>query len=142
MTSTSNPEKSIKDDAENQIWESMLQRADEGDPSAEYWLGACYAIGDIVEKDESKAVHWYTRAAEKGHAEAQYNLGTMVIQGEGTEKNIEKGLWWMEQAFINGYEYSARVLCIFYREGLYGIEQDLEKAMYWNERSGEYKDLM
>ena len=118
----------------------MLQRAESGNIEAQYWLGACYATGDIVEKDEEKAMEWYTKAAEKGYAEAQYNLGTIVIQGEGTEKDIEKGLWWMEQAFLNGYEYSAHVLAISYREGINGIKQDIGKAIYWNEKSGEFKD--
>jgi len=122
------------------LMRSMLQRAEDGDLEAQYWLGACYATGDIVQKDESKAVEWYTKAAERGHAEAQYNLGTMVIQGEGTEKNFEKGIWWMEQAVANGSEYSAHVLSIFYREGLYGIKPSPERALYWNEKSGKYKE--
>jgi uncharacterized protein len=120
--------------------QSMLQLAEADDTEAQYWLGACYAMGDIVQKDNMKAVQWYTKAAEKGHAEAQYNLGTMIIQGEGTEKNLEKGIWWMEQAVANGYEYSAYVLSLFYHEGIYGINRNSELAQHWKEKSGTYKD--
>jgi TPR repeat protein len=46
----------------------------------------------------------------------------------------------MEQAVSNGYEYAARLLSDVYEKGLFGIESDPEKAAYWNERAGDFKD--
>ena len=60
--------------------------------------------------------------------------------GEGVEKDVAKGLWWMEQAVANGEPYAARLLSDVYAKGLFGVEPDLERADYWNERAGEFKD--
>jgi TPR repeat protein len=119
---------------------ALIKRGENGDLDAQYLLGAMYAMGDLVIQDESQAVEWYTKAAEGGHAEAQFNLGTMIIQGEGIEKDLEKGIGWMEQAVANGYEYSAHVLAMIYRSGMYGIKPDPVKATYWDNKAGSYKD--
>ncbi len=37
--------------------------------------GMCYAKGEGVTKDESKAVHWYEAAAAQGYVDAQFSLG-------------------------------------------------------------------
>ncbi len=80
------------------------------------------------------------KRAEKGNAEAQYNLGLMTIIGEGIERDLKKGIELMEQAAANGYELSAHVLSIIYREGMYGVKPSRTKAAYWNKRAGSFKD--
>jgi TPR repeat protein len=70
---------------------------------------------------------------------SQYDLGFMLLLGEGTGKDIQEGLWWMEQAASNGGEYAARLLTDIYREGLFGLEPDREKASRWNEKAGALK---
>lgn len=80
------------------------------------------------------------KRAEKGDAEAQHNLGLMMVIGEGMEKDLKKGIWWMEQAVANGYELSAHVLSIIYREGMYGVKPSRAKAAAWNKKAGSFKD--
>lgn len=41
--------------------------AEEGDPSAQFFLGAAFENGYGVERDFEKAVGWYRKAAEQGH---------------------------------------------------------------------------
>jgi TPR repeat protein len=53
---------------------------------------------------------------------------------------VAKGLWWMEQSVVNGCEYAARLLSDVYTKGLFDVEPNPEKAAYWNERAGKYKD--
>ena len=79
------------------------------------------------------------KRAEKGDAEAQFNLGLMMVIGEGVEKDLKKGIEWMEQAATNGYELSAHVLSIIYREGMYGMKPSPSKAAYWNKKAGSFK---
>ncbi len=120
---------------------SLIARAKRGDTLAQSELAAFYATDENFGlKDETKAIKWYTQAAEAGKAEAQYNLGLMIIIGEGTEKDLKKGVWWMEQAVANGYELSAHVLSIIYREGMYGMKPSRSKAAYWNKKAGSFKD--
>ena len=120
---------------------SLTKLAKKGDMSAQRELAAFYATDENFGlKDEAKAVKWYTQAAESGDAEAQYNLGLMIVIGEGTEKDLKKGIWWMEQAVKNGYELSAHVLSIIYREGMYGVKPNRVKAASWNKKAGSFKD--
>jgi TPR repeat protein len=44
-------------------------------------LGACYANGQGVAKDEVEAVKWWRKAAEQNEAEAQYELGNFYANG-------------------------------------------------------------
>jgi len=120
---------------------SLIKSAEEGNLDAQHELGAFYATDDFAGlKDEAEAVKWYTRAAEGGDALSQYDLGFMLVLGEGTEKDVAKGLWWMEQAVANGWEYAALLLSDVYGKGLFGVEPDSDKAAYWNEQAGEFKD--
>src|SRR5438309_9048594 len=48
--------------------------AEQGHADAQFALGACYANGRGVGKDEVEAGKWYRKAAEQGHAEAQCRL--------------------------------------------------------------------
>ena len=118
----------------------MLEEAERGNLEAQHHVGACYATGNWDgPKDEAEAVKWYTQAAAAGHAMSQYDLGFMLLLGEGTEKDTRKGLWWMEQAAGNGGTYAARLLTDVYREGIFGIEPDREKALRWKEKAGGLK---
>ena len=120
---------------------SLLAAAEKGDLGAQHDVGACYATGDWDgPKDEVEAVKWYTRAAESGHAMSQYDLGFMLCLGEGAEKDVAKGLWWLEQAVANGEPYAARVLSDVHAKGMFGVTPDPERAAYWNERAGDFKD--
>ncbi len=81
-----------------------------------------------------------TKRAEKGDGEAQYTLGLMMVIGDGTEKDLKKGIEWMEQAARSGYQLSAHVLSIIYREGMYGMKPSRTKAAAWNKKAGSFKD--
>jgi len=53
-------------------------------------LGYMYANGFYVERDYSKSVFYFNRAAEKGFSLAQFNLGIAYRKGEGVEKNLDE----------------------------------------------------
>ena len=50
--------------------------------------GNMYCDGRGVEKNESKAVEWYLKAAEIGHGKAMHNLGLFYETGRGVEKDL------------------------------------------------------
>lgn len=64
-----------------------LEKAGQGDAEAQFNLGLCYAKGEGVEKDDSRAVTWYRKSAEHGYAEAQLNLARCYYGGEGVAKD-------------------------------------------------------
>lgn len=49
--------------------------ATQGDPDAQNRLGAAYAHGRGVPKDDGEAVKWYRLAAAQGYTPAQISLG-------------------------------------------------------------------
>jgi len=53
------------------------QLADQGDATAQVFLGIMYADGNGVTQDYAVAVKWYRKAADQGQRHAQYNLGVM-----------------------------------------------------------------
>ena len=67
--------------------DALREKAEKGDATAQSDLGAMYAAGDGVAKDEAEAVKWWRKAAEQGDALAQYNLGNMYADGRGVPKN-------------------------------------------------------
>src|SRR5471030_2482501 len=49
--------------------------ADEGNRTAEFYLGLMHAYGQGGPQDITGAIKWYRRAADQGHGGAQYMLG-------------------------------------------------------------------
>ena len=70
--------------------ESLLLKAKQGDPGAQFSLGECYYHGA---QDYKQAVYWYSKAAEQGHASAQYNLGACYDNGEGVPMDNQKAIY-------------------------------------------------
>jgi TPR repeat protein len=94
-------------------------------------IGARYATGDGVEKDEHRAALWYRRAARRGHAESQYDLGFMYLVGEGIAVDVDQGLSWLELAARQGHDEAAAVLAEAFGEGRYGVPMDDGRATLW-----------
>jgi len=79
-----------------------------------------------LEKNNTKAVEWWEKAAQQGHAIAQYNVGRCYRNGWGVAKIDEKkGAEWIEKAAAQGH-VGARGRC--YLEG-WGVEKDEAKAV-------------
>jgi TPR repeat protein len=67
------------------------EAAGSGHPGARYELGYCYHYGMGVEKDLSKAVEWYLRAAERKHEGAENKLrGLGMLPGETAQSVLER----------------------------------------------------
>jgi hypothetical protein len=60
-------------EAEGARWLGLA--AQQGEATAQCWLGACCTEGRGVPVDKAMAVRWYEAAAAQGHARAQSNLG-------------------------------------------------------------------
>jgi TPR repeat protein len=69
--------------------------AQNGDPSAQAYLGYLYAIGRGVPQDYTQAAIWYRRAAEQGNSGAQYELGLLYDKGQGVPVNVIQAEKWL-----------------------------------------------
>ena len=55
----------------NQFEKKLLQKAQAGDPEAQYKLAGLYLSGEYgFPQDKQTAVDWYTKAARRGSKEA------------------------------------------------------------------------
>jgi len=88
--------------ASAEIDAGLLERAEQGDASAQAYLGFEYDHGIGVPEDNKEAVKWYRLAAEQGFAKAQNNLGVAYALGEGVPEDTVMAYAWVNLAGANG----------------------------------------
>lgn len=115
------------------------QLAEQGNPDAQFNLGVMYDEGYGVEKDQFKAVEWYTKAANQGYAKAQSNLGFMYAQGKGTPLDYKKATEWFTKAADQGYGEAYYNLGMMYGQGD-GVPKNLKKAKEYIKQGCLHKD--
>lgn len=86
--------------------QSLHHLADEGDPTAQFALGARYATGEEVPQDYAEAVRWFKKAAEQGQIAAQATLGAYYWAGRGVPADLSQAYFWSFLAEAGGDEAS------------------------------------
>ena len=66
-----------------------------GDTEAQNKLGICYLNGNGVDKNYSKAVACFRKAARKDNKEAQANLSIAYKEGHGVKKDLTLATYWL-----------------------------------------------
>ena len=78
-----------------QRWQPL---AANGDPDAQFWLGALYDQGRGVPQSHETAARLYLKAAEQGQANAQFNLGLLYTDGLGVVQDYVQAHMWINLA--------------------------------------------
>ncbi|HXZ32093.1 MAG TPA: PilZ domain-containing protein [Terriglobales bacterium] len=86
--------------------QSLRQLANQGDPTAQFALGARYATGEEVPQDYAEAVQWFKKAAEQGQVAAQATLGAYYWAGRGVPVDLSQAYFWSFLAEAGGDEAS------------------------------------
>jgi putative methionine-R-sulfoxide reductase with GAF domain len=86
--------------------EGLRKLAEQGDPAAQFSMGAHYATGEDVPQDYAEAVRWFTMAAEQGHVVSQATLGAYYWAGRGVSQDLVKAYFWSVLAQAGGDEAS------------------------------------
>jgi putative methionine-R-sulfoxide reductase with GAF domain len=86
--------------------DELRKYAADGDPVAQFALGARYAQGDGVKQDYVEAARWFEQAAEQGHVVAQATLGAYYWAGRGVPQDLNKAYFWSLLARAGGDEAS------------------------------------
>lgn len=92
--------------------------AQQGEATAQCWLGACCAEGRGVPVDKTMAVQWYEAAANQGHARAQSNLGACYSEGVGVARDIMQAVKWWKAASAGGEAAAQYRLGVLYATGI------------------------
>ena len=88
------------------VFDKTMVAALDMDLTSQYNLGCYYRLGFGVEKDDVKAVDWFTVAAGAGDMNAQYNLGNCYRFGVGVGVGPSQALtrFWYKLAADQGHE--------------------------------------
>ncbi len=87
----------------------LRELASRGDPAAENALGLLYAAGDDkqgIQRNETDAARWFTKAAEHGNVPAQSKLGSLYWGGRGVNKDDNQAYFWTVLARASGDDAS------------------------------------
>ena len=76
--------------------------AERGDAEAQSSIGFMYDVGKNVDRDYTKAMEWYLKAAAQNHADAQYNIGALYANGLGVKQDLKTAKEWAGKACDNG----------------------------------------
>ena len=98
----------------------LTRRAIAGDVHAEYQLGAAFARGTEVPRNDERAAYWYRQAAAHGNALAAYALGGMFEQGVGVPRDAREAMNWYRKASVTGYPHGAYDVGRLYEAGQLG----------------------
>src|SRR5437660_11569711 len=80
---------------------ALTQKAEAGDPAAQYLLGMHYAFG--IEKDDlTQSVYWFRKSAAQAYSEAEYRLGQAYASGRGVRDDSKAAFYWYRKAAEDG----------------------------------------
>lgn len=89
--------------------QSLRERAEAGDPCAQFRLGVIYEEGRGVKPSGHQAERWYRRAALQNDADAQLALGVIFAIGDGVDRDYGQAYVWFSQAALQGHRDAAEL---------------------------------
>ena len=116
---------------------SLRLAAANGDPSAEFEVGARLAEGKGTNQNFKDAAKWYQRSASKGFAQAQYRLGTLYERGLGLKPDAARAADWYKRAAEQGNIKAMHNLAVLSANQLNG-SPDYATAAGWFEKAAEH----
>lgn len=108
----------------------LLTRAERGDAEAQYDLGSRFFYGQGTPKNETKAVHWFKKAAESGHGPAQNFVALMYGQGQGVTVDFAQAAAWALKAAEQGEARGQGLAAMMIFDGR-GVPQDAIEGYKW-----------
>jgi localization factor PodJL len=109
---------------------TLEQAAAEGDPVAQYELGA-----SLLDRENlAEGVPLIRQASDSGLPAAQYRMGKLLETGRGVETDLPAARVLLESAAAAGHRNAMHSLGILFAEGR-GAPQDFEEAARWFEEA-------
>ncbi len=102
--------------------------ADDGDATAQYFLGKLYRDGGLLIPNSELARDWLYKAARQDVVVAQYALGKLFLSDDLLVRNPKLGMEWLEYAAQKGSHYAAyRVGKEYLKGGI--VKKDMGRAL-------------
>lgn len=130
-------DRTLPEEELSRVLQSFRYDAEDGDPTANYYLGKLFRDGDIVPRDLRTAREYFDLAAEDDDfLPAQYALGMLLLSEDPSVQDADEGLRWLVKASENGSDaasYQLGKLCLSSKL----VQRDPELARYYLERAAE-----
>ena len=104
--------------------------AEQGNPEAQYLLGASYANASPPEQDYSRAERWLKAAAEQGHTDAMVDIAKLNLFYKD-ERDVKKAISWYMKAADLGHPEGQFMTGTYYFSEDAGAEKNNVKAYMW-----------
>jgi len=124
------PRPSFKPSLTREEYECYQQRAREGDPHCQVWVGWMAYTGHGTQKDENLGLDWLRKAAAAGSAAGAFYCGRHALKA----KNYEEALRFFHQAAEKDYSPGLLWLGLVHVRG-YGIPLDKGKGIGYLKRA-------
>ncbi len=102
--------------------------AEQGNATAQFYLGVMFDLGKGLPQEHAEAVRWYRKAAEQGQVEAQLSLARAYADAVGVAQDYQEAKRWFERAAAQGNQDAHVNLGNLYYKGL-GVPQDYGRAL-------------
>ena len=108
----------------------MYMAAQRGEAVAQCQLGLHYQLGFELEKDRSKAMEWYSKAAAQGQPMGHYLIAGLLTSGTPQTKDVARALKHLEFAAVGGVTEAFAILSEVYEVGDL-VGRDMIKSYSW-----------
>ena len=109
---------------------AVAQKAEAGDPTAQYLLGMHYAFGKQDDQQLAQSVYWFRKSAEQRYSEAEYRLGQAYASGRGVRNDSKTASYWFRRASEDGAVNAQFWLGLMYENGR-GVKRNRQQALTW-----------
>jgi TPR repeat protein len=110
------------------------RKAQNGDVSSQFNLGAIYHLGIGVDEDFNLALLWYGRAAAHRFAPAQNNLAIMHKRGLGVKTDNAEASRLLKLSAAQGYALA--------QTNILGLTHDKAEQIRWDDSVAELEDTL
>jgi len=111
----------------HRLW---LIEAEQGNATAQRYLGVLYGRGQGVVQNDQAAARWFHLAAEQHDSISQSNLGVLYARGQGVTQDDIKAAKWFHKAARQGDAKAQYWLGVMYEVGR-GVAQNSVVACSW-----------
>jgi TPR repeat protein len=114
----------------------LREASRKGSAEGMWMLGALYASGFGVPRDQVEAVRLYVKSSEAGNSSAMRDLGFSYQNGWGVAKDQAEALRWFRKSADGGNADAMNDIGTAYLEGR-GVAKDYAEALRWIRRSAD-----
>jgi hypothetical protein len=109
----------------------MVNKANGGDPQAQFDLAMAYREGKDIQKDLQSSFRWLKEAAKGEHVEAQYELGKdYAVEAEGNRQTAKLGIGTAIKYFARDYGFAVHWFHEAAKKGHIGAQLELAKLYF------------